>query len=652
MYHQHYMMRTFPGLSPLSTVKLGEPGKRRIMGIFPYVASDGTIYFIICCPSRIYYYKPGDAVPTGITGSLTLTGGETNYFDAVYWTDTDGTYDPWIIIANGVDAPFYWDGTGNCSLLGGSPSVSLYISSFAGHIILSHVKSGATYYNQRDQWSNIDNAEDWSAGTAGSNDLRQDAGGIMGDLVFGDLRFVFKELSTTLCRPTSSIPPFNYAQEFLPIGCAAPRTIIKIWRHDLGFFLGNDLNCYIVRKDGSYVPVGDDITYRLRDWNNDAIIQYSFAFYYPALDYLIFGVPSSNDSSNYCDYLFGFDLGHYVKTGEVVWTPPIITGLNLSAASQGKFKAAYTIGELGPLGPTIGEFDPAITIGELFEAGAFSTMIVGDKDGLLWQLEEGHERFGALEITGSETVTNGEFTTDTTGWYPGNAAVLSSVAGGQAGNCLKVQADGTDDPFAYQTISVIEGQLYLATVYVKQGDEATYHFQVRDVTHSQDIQILANREATSSWVKQEMLFEVPNGCTQIYIGLYCVTTAGSAKYMLFDTVSMKQVSLMGDKISWELETPDYKLADDFANNARLVEYILMYRKDGGNNVDVQVSTDGGAEYSDPYTVTLSGSGADDEELDVTAWIDKFGRKHRFKISGTGIETIIGQQMFAKPVGRR
>lgn len=73
---------------------------------------------------------------------------------------------------------------------------------------------------------------------------------------------------------------------------------------------------------------------------------------------------------------------------------------------------------------------------------------------------------------GTELVTNGTFTTDTTGWT-GTNATLASVAGGQAGNCLEVTDSGSGGGYGYQSITTVANQNYTLSYYFKKGSGAS-----------------------------------------------------------------------------------------------------------------------------------------------------------------------------------
>lgn len=138
-----------------------------------------------------------------------------------------------------------------------------------------------------------------------------------------------------------------------------------------------------------------------------------------------------------------------------------------------------------------------------------------------------------------ELVSNGGFDSDTTGWTLGNAATLASVASGQSGNCLEITCDGTNDPYAHQTISsLVAGETYTLSWYVKAGTEATWTVDVYDLDNTTYIYESTPAEATGSWVQFSHSITLPAGCTSIRIDLSQIATAGAATTLLFDTVSL------------------------------------------------------------------------------------------------------------------
>lgn len=148
---------------------------------------------------------------------------------------------------------------------------------------------------------------------------------------------------------------------------------------------------------------------------------------------------------------------------------------------------------------------------------------------------------------GVDLIQNGELSVDTDpppGWTAGNAATLSTEAGGKVGNCLMITCDGTNDPYAYQRKSVTAGKNYYYTNYAKAGTEATYVVVIRNYTNSTDIYHSGSKEETAGdWsTSVQRYFVAPFGCTQIEIRLFQIHTAGGATTIYFDEISCYEVT--------------------------------------------------------------------------------------------------------------
>jgi hypothetical protein len=617
LYNFNGMLKTFPGLEKLFPEPLGQISFRRILGMFPFVYSDGTIYFIICTARKIYSYKAGDSAAADITGAITLTGGNSDYFDAEYWVDTATGYDPIIILCNGIDAQFEWTGTGNCSAVAGSPPISSYLDSFAGHVFASFVLSGAVYYGQRDQRSNIDDNEDWAAGTAGSVDLRQDAGDIQGSLVFGEFRYIFKEESITLCRSTGSDPPFAYDQQFLPIGAMAGRSILKIWRHELGVFLGNDLNVYVLRRDGAYEVIGDDIVYRIRSYANDENLRYSFSVYLPAIDHVVLFIPTTNDSDAFCDTAFAFNFGEYVRSGMKIWSPPINIGVDMSVGASAKFRSAYTIAQLGELYGTIADIPG--TIGSLFQDATFSEVLLGDRYGYIWKLNEVLDTF-PVETTGTSLVTGDDTDFDTIGNWTASVGAVSSVAGGNPGNCMKVLNDtlGAAQQTADLPITdLTPGKIYKLLFDVKSDGVMTEDIEWR--TTGETAEVAGTVAITAAWVSHELIFQATYANTNLQVRPDANTA--DTEFFLIDNVTLQDVTHVDTIISWEADFGQLQLAQGRGEFFRLQEHEIDYR-DG--------------------TGLVKTNRIYDEEL---------AKIHEISVTGTGLIAMLEQRFWGTEEGR-
>jgi len=88
--------------------------------------------------------------------------------------------------------------------------------------------------------------------------------------------------------------------------------------------------------------------------------------------------------------------------------------------------------------------------------------------GQTWSIVSG-KLINTPTTTGNELVTNGGFDSATTGWSAISSAVLSSVAGGQSGNCLEVKNGAAANGSARQQLLTAIDSWYLGSVYHKSG---------------------------------------------------------------------------------------------------------------------------------------------------------------------------------------
>ncbi len=145
-------------------------------------------------------------------------------------------------------------------------------------------------------------------------------------------------------------------------------------------------------------------------------------------------------------------------------------------------------------------------------------------------------------LTGTELILNPAFTTDTSNWTAKNSASLSSVAGGEADNCLQILENGATNPYAQQVIGMTEKRLNKFSLYVKAGTEATYNAWMREQVGNKYhfITAGAGAEATGSWVQHSVYFTViDTGNTEVIIGQYCSLGAGTT--LFYDTLSCQRV---------------------------------------------------------------------------------------------------------------
>ena len=79
-------------------------------------------------------------------------------------------------------------------------------------------------------------------------------------------------------------------------------------------------------------------------------------------------------------------------------------------------------------------------------------------------------------------VSNGQFSSNTTGWTPSDCTI-NSVAGGYLGNCLEITRTGAVNQCAFQQISLNAGALYKFVEYVKSGTSGNESYTARLIIH-------------------------------------------------------------------------------------------------------------------------------------------------------------------------
>lgn len=137
---------------------------------------------------------------------------------------------------------------------------------------------------------------------------------------------------------------------------------------------------------------------------------------------------------------------------------------------------------------------------------------------------------------GVEKLTNPNFTTDTTGWTPTNAT-LQSIAGGQAGNCLRVNRSTGTVQRGYQVPTLMVGDWVQGSAYSKSGTSGNETSKVLLEMQGSPFTdfISAQRTTDASWVQMVGVGLVLNA-TLYYMLEKSTATAGD---MLFDTASLK-----------------------------------------------------------------------------------------------------------------
>ena len=172
-------------------------------------------------------------------------------------------------------------------------------------------------------------------------------------------------------------------------------------------------------------------------------------------------------------------------------------------------------------------------------------------------------RFQGHAVTPPTLVVNGGFTTDTDGWTADNGPI-SSVAGGQDGNCLRITYNAGAYQRAYQDIELIAGQTYTFSAYVLSGSSGNEAFKVeiKRVSDGGDAHSVTGN-SSGTWT-QKTITAFAAASTEDYRFSLIKDTA-TAGTMHFDTA-------VGSQDTWV--EGDEPADPNNANNYRISEVLL------------------------------------------------------------------------------
>lgn len=143
--------------------------------------------------------------------------------------------------------------------------------------------------------------------------------------------------------------------------------------------------------------------------------------------------------------------------------------------------------------------------------------------------------FSTGETDGSDFISNGSFTTNTTGWTTANCTV-AVAAGGQSGNCATLTRTSGAEQYIYQSLSTLEfAVLYRLTAYVKSGTSGNESFALR-IMNSDLTRTIYEKTGTTTttWTQYVMPFRAFYGNNVVCL----VKDSSTDGTMLFDTVTL------------------------------------------------------------------------------------------------------------------
>jgi hypothetical protein len=207
---------------------------------------------------------------------------------------------------------------------------------------------------------------------------------------------------------------------------------------------------------------------------------------------------------------------------------------------------------------------------------------------------------------GNEAITNGTFTSNTTGWLNSSSSI-ASVTGGQSGNALQVQnSTPSNSGYAYQTQSTTTGNWYYLNFYHKNG------------SYSGTLPSIGSGPALSfddaNWTHYFYSFRATGSSSDIKLS----NTVGAGRTTLFDTVSFKPITFSSALSSVNTTSTASAIVDiDIAAIATTPAGLLLNLNSASTPSDfrlvymdrsnIYINDVAGGSYSSKQTTPMTGS---------------------------------------------
>lgn len=157
------------------------------------------------------------------------------------------------------------------------------------------------------------------------------------------------------------------------------------------------------------------------------------------------------------NYTGGYN-GFAYKDIDITNTKQVAIGVGAAPFDITTFKSQASFGDVATVGYLEKLYDKTLTYAKTQQFNITTKSFV----------TVGPQTVGGVQaVAGADFITNGAFTSVTTGWTAGNGATLSVVGGGFSGNALQVS--GTSYGYASQAVVTGVGRKYRLSAYYKNG---------------------------------------------------------------------------------------------------------------------------------------------------------------------------------------
>lgn len=290
------------GYRKFSTQNLGGP----VISMARYVKFDGSQYFIAQTPRQawIYNYSTSlfqNATPKDAGGvEISFTGVDNQPFSIEIFTD-------WVIISNGIDPIYRWDGVSSNFVALQCPFKASLIKTFANCLVLASTVESGIKCPQRVRWSALGQPEKWDGEGTGFFDVAQTPDFITALEFFQNYLVIYKERSIYLASYVG--PPFYFEvqQRINGIGAISSRAVANLG--DRHLFVAQDdiyqFNGVSAEKIGG--PIRDEM-FSLIDPQRQGMVQ---AILDTEFSEVIFVIPSTDGKR--IVYVYNYREGTWAK---------------------------------------------------------------------------------------------------------------------------------------------------------------------------------------------------------------------------------------------------------------------------------------------------------------------------------------------------
>lgn len=269
-------MRKRPGKTVMGAVV---SDSTQIMGFGVLEMASGTKHLIRVSKAKLERYNTATSTWVSIA-STDFTGGNDDFFSFATVTESN-----FIAFTNGYDSIRKWTGSGNNSVLGGSPGKAKYLTYCSPYLLAAHTDDGITVKPWEVKWSDTDAPEVWSGGNSGSALLSRDSSPIQNIMKLNEFVAAYKKQSLWMGRPSDS-EIFIFEPVKTGIGLAAPRALAEA--NGQHYFMG--FNDFYVRNEVREESIGKEVREEVFSRINSEKLSRCFALHVQGLNEIWFFV--------------------------------------------------------------------------------------------------------------------------------------------------------------------------------------------------------------------------------------------------------------------------------------------------------------------------------------------------------------------------